>query len=133
MLVAEIPVVRRRPPRRPAAPLHRRFLVSTIRFVVIVILGAVVAGGWYLAKRGFGRSWRALVVEELHKRGVEASVQRLTLDPFRGLVAQDVRIFDYKERENTIAEISRVALDVNYAALLQHQSFLNALDIRNAR
>ena len=64
---------------------------------------------------------------------MEASVRRLTLDPFRGLVAQDVRIFDYKNRENTIAQISRISLDVNYAALLQRQPFLNAIDIRNAQ
>src|SRR5207249_11594049 len=32
-----------------------------------------------------------------------------------------------------ISEISRVSLDVNYAALLQHQPFLNAIDIRDAQ
>src|SRR5438046_8753489 len=111
----------------------RRLLVSVVRLLAVLALAAMAGGGWYLAKKGFGRKWRGLVVEELHKHGVEASVQRLTLDPFRGLVAQDVRIFDYKECENSIAYISRVAFDVNYAALLQHQSFLNALDIRNAR
>src|SRR5690349_1224086 len=111
----------------------RRFFVTTLRFLVVVTLGAMAGGGWYLAKKGFGRKWRGLVVEELHKHGVEASVRRLTLDPFRGLVAQDVRIFDYKNRENTIAQISRISLDVNYAALLQRQTFLNAIDIRNAR
>src|SRR3989440_5048837 len=111
----------------------RRFLVTTARFLVVLTLGAMAGGGWYLAKKGFGRKWRGLVVEELHKHGVEASVRRLTLDPFRGLVAQDVRIFDYKKRENTIARISRISLDVNYAALLQHQPFLNAIDIRDAQ
>jgi hypothetical protein len=112
--------------------LARRIFVSTIRFLTILALGAAAGGGWYMAKKGFGRQWRALVVEELRKHGVEASVRRLTLDPFRGLVAQDVRIFDYKDRENTIAQISRLSLDVNYAALFQRQPFLNAVDIRNA-
>src|SRR5437016_9480055 len=111
----------------------RRFLVTTARFLVVLTLGAMAGGGWYLAKKGFGRKWRGLVVEELHKHGVEASVRRLTLDPFRGLVAQDVRIFNYKKRENTIVQISRISLDVNYAALLQRQPFLNAIDIRNAQ
>ena len=72
-------------------------------------------------------------MEELHKSGVEASIQRLTLDPFRGLVARNVRIFDYKNRENTIAVISEIALDINYAALFHRQPFLNALDVRNAQ
>ena len=89
-------------------------------------------GGWYLARRGFGKEWRERVVEELHKRGVEASVRRLTLDPVRGLIAQDVQIYDFKNRENTLAVISEVALDINYAALLHHQPFLNALDVRGA-
>ena len=71
-------------------------------------------------------------MEELHKNGVEASIQRLTLDPFRGLVARNVRIFDYKKRENTIAVISEISLDINYAALFHRQPFLNALDVRNA-
>lgn len=88
--------------------------------------------GWYLAKRGFGKEWRERVSQELHKRGVEASIQRLTLDPVRGLIAQNVRIYDFKNRDNTLAVISEVALDINYAALLHHQPFLNALDVRGA-
>ncbi len=109
-----------------------RLFVSTMRFLIVLGLGAMTAGGWYLASHGFGQSFRARVVEELHKRGVEASVRRLTLDPFHGLVAQDVRIFDYRDRDKTIAQISRLSLDVNYAALWQRRSFLNAIEVRNA-
>ncbi|HEV2842867.1 MAG TPA: AsmA-like C-terminal region-containing protein [Chthoniobacterales bacterium] len=103
-----------------------------LRFLLVAIIFILAWSGWYLAKRGFGRQWRDRVVAELHKRGVEASVRRLTLDPVRGLIAQDVRIFDFKNRENTLAVISEVALDINYAALLHRQPFLNALDIRGA-
>ncbi len=104
-----------------------------LRIIALLIISGLIVGSWYLAKRGFGRQWRSLVVEELRKNGVEASVRRLTLDPFRGLVAQDVRIFDYHNRENTLARISEISLDINYAALLHHRPFLNALDIRNAQ
>ncbi len=91
-----------------------------------------VGGSYYLAKKGFSRNWREKVVEELHKRGVEASVRRLTLDPFRGLIARDVRIYDYKKRDKTLAVVSELSLDINYAALFHRQPFLNALDIRNS-
>lgn len=128
----ERPTPAARPPARRRSFAWRLF-ISVVRFLVIALISALLGGGWYLAKKGFGRQWRALVVEELHKRGVEASVRRLTLDPFRGLVAQDVRIFDYKNRDNTLAFISEVSLDINYAALLHHQPFLNALDVRNGR
>jgi hypothetical protein len=110
-----------------------RLLISTIRFAVVLTIAALLGAGWYLAHQGFGRKWRQLVVDELHKRGVEASVAHLTVNPFRGLVAQDVRIYDYKHRENTVALITEVSLDINYAALFHHQPFLNALDIRDAQ
>lgn len=112
--------------------LSRRLLVSAFRLATVLAISAFISGGWYLARKGFGRQWRSRVVEELHKRGVEASIRRLTLDPFRGLIAQDVRIFDYKNREKTLAIISEIALDINYAALIHNQPFLNALDIQNA-
>lgn len=122
-------------PRLHRGRLHRpvrvRVLLTLLRLTIILLLGGLAAGGWYLAKKGFSRNWRNKVAEELHKRGVEASVRRLTLDPFRGLIARDVRIYDYKRREKTLALVSEISLDINYAALFHHQPFLNALDIRN--
>ncbi len=118
--------------RHQQPTLAHRIAANVIRLAILAAIFGILGGGWYLAKRGFGQQWRSLVVEELHKRGVEASVGRLTLDPFRGLVAKNVRIFDYKNRENTLALISEISLDINYAALIHHESFLNALDVRNA-
>ena len=112
-------------------PARVRLWHSFLRLTTVVVLAGLTGGGWYLAKKGFSRNWRDLVVEELHKRGVEASVRRLTLDPFRGLIARDVRIYDYRRREKTLAMVSEISLDINYAALFHHQPFLNALDIRN--
>jgi hypothetical protein len=111
----------------------RRVVAIAIRLTILAVVVAIFAGGYYLARRGFGREWRYRVVEELHKRGVEAQIGRLTLDPFRGLVAKNVRIFDYRNRENTLALISEVSLDINYAALIHHEPFLNALDVRDAQ
>src|SRR3954463_13664198 len=111
----------------------RRIITIAVRLTILVALAAIFAGGYYLARRGFGREWRSRVVAELHKRGVEAQIGRLTLDPFRGLVAKHVRIFDYRNRENTLALISEVSLDINYAALIHHEPFLNALDVRDAQ
>jgi AsmA-like C-terminal region len=111
----------------------RRVVAIAIRLTILAVIVAIFGGGYYLARRGFGREWRSRVVEELRKRGVEAQIGRLTLDPFRGLVAKNVRIFDYRNRENTLALISEVSLDINYAALIHHEPFLNALDVRDAQ
>src|SRR5215467_3329682 len=112
---------------------RRQIALKLLRLAGFAAILGTMAGGYYLAKRGFGREWRSRIVEELHKRGVEAYIGRLTLDPFRGLIAKNVRIFDYKNRENTLAVISEISLDINYAALIHHEPFLNALDIRNAQ
>jgi AsmA-like C-terminal region len=114
--------------RQPRHPLVRLIL----RLSILVVIAATISGGWYLARKGFRGQWRSRVVEELHRRGVEAAIGHLTLDPFRGLVARDVRIFSYKNRSEKLAFISEIALDINYAAFFHHQPFLNALDIRNA-
>jgi hypothetical protein len=119
--------------RRRKSSWGRRIAVSLGRLVILAIILGIAGGSYYLAKRGFGRQWRYRVVEELRKHGVEASLGRLTLDPFRGLVAKNVRIFDYKNRENTLALISEVSLDINYAALIHNEPFLNALDVRDAQ
>jgi hypothetical protein len=111
----------------------RRIVAVAIRLTILAAIVVIGGGGYYLARRGFGREWRSRVVEELHKRGVEAQIGRLTLDPFRGLVAKNVRIFDYRKRENILALISEVSLDINYAALIHHEPFLNALDVRDAQ
>src|ERR1700720_2121775 len=99
-------------PQDRQSPFWRRLVVSALRLLIVLTISALSGGGWYLARKGFGRQWRSRVVEELHKRGVEASIRRLTLDPFRGLVAQDVRIFSYKHRGTPLAVISEIALDV---------------------
>src|SRR6266480_6460084 len=117
------------PPVRRA----RRVVAIAIRLAILAAFVGIFGGGYYLSRRGFGREWRSRVVEELHKRGVEAQIGRLTLDPFRGLVARHVRVFDYKNRENTVALISEVSLDINYAALFHNEPFLNALDVRDAQ
>jgi len=119
--------------RRRKSPWARRIAISAMRLAILAAIVGIIGGGYYLARRGFGRQWRYRVIEELHKRGVEAYVGRLTLDPFRGLIAKNVRIFDYKNRDKTLALISEVSLDINYAALIHHQPFLNALDVRDAQ
>src|SRR5437588_1435121 len=114
------------------SPFAHRLGRSILRLAIVLAIAAAISGGWYMARKGFGGRTRARIVEELHRRGVEASIGRLTLNHFRGLVARNVRIFSYQDRTHTLAFISEIVLDINYAAFFHHQPFLDALDIRNA-
>ncbi len=135
-----MPPILLHPPKRPRAPgsfyrrwnWRRQVIASGTRLFVGGFLVLLFWAGWYMANRGFGRQFRVSVVEELRKHGIDASVRRLTLDPFRGLVAQDLRIYEPNNREHPLAAISEVSLDINYAALLHRQPFLNSIDVTNA-
>ena len=126
------------PPQTQTTPQDRqssfagRLAISILRFAIVLLIAAAIGGGWYMARKGFGGHTRSRIVEELHRLGVEASIGHLTLNPFRGLVARNVRLFSYRDRTNTLAFISEIVLDINYAGFFHHQPFLNSLDIRNA-
>ena len=106
-----------------------RRVLLTLFALVLVALGAAL---WYASQRGFTSKWRGYVREEFRKRGVEVTLQRLTLDPARGLVAREVRVFDARDRRRTLAVIDEMALQVNYANLVRGRPFLDALDLREA-
>src|SRR4030095_14327884 len=130
--VLESPQVRPPEQDRQSARV-RRIALNVMRLMLLAATAGILAGGWYIGKRGFGQEWRYRVVEELHKRGVEASVGRVTLDPFRGLVAKNVRLFDYKTRKNALPPIIQFSLDINCAAPIHREPFLNALDVQDAQ
>jgi hypothetical protein len=109
-------------------------LVRTLRWpLLLLLLATVVWIGWYAYAKGFGRRWRGLLEKEFAHYGLAIDVSKLTLDPFHGLIARDVAIFDSKSGDTLLAEINHIALDINYANLFQHEPALNAVDLRGAR
>jgi hypothetical protein len=97
-----------------------------------LLLAALVGMGWYAYDKGFTRKWRDEVSAEFRKRGVEVSLRRLTLDPLRGLVAKELKVFDARDHRRLLAVIDEVQLGVNYANLARGRTFLDTLDLRDA-
>ncbi len=106
----------------------RRVLLLLLALLAAAVLGA----GWYTYHKGFTRKWRTLVTDEFRKRGVELALRRLTLDPRRGLVAKEVRIFETPEHKRAVVFIDEMVLQVNYAQLIRGKAFIDALDLRDA-
>ncbi|MEO8792097.1 MAG: AsmA-like C-terminal region-containing protein [Chthoniobacteraceae bacterium] len=103
----------------------RRFLQITF----LLLLLAAGIGGRYLYNRGLTKSWREWVVEEVRKHGVEVSFARLTVRPFRGLVAKDVKIYESPARKRVIAHMNEMVIEANYANAAKHRPFLDALTL----
>ena len=107
------------------APGVRRFL--QIFFLLLLLTAGI--GGRYLYNRGLTRSWREWVVAEVRKHGVEVSFARLTVRPFRGLVAKDVKFYDSPERNRVIAHMNEMVIEANYANMAKKKPFLDALTL----
>ncbi|HEY5753149.1 MAG TPA: AsmA-like C-terminal region-containing protein [Chthoniobacterales bacterium] len=103
-----------------------------MNFFLVAVLLTAIWGGWYVSHRGFGKKWRGKVAEEFSRHGTEFTVRRLTLDPLRGLVAKDVRIFKGSKEGPFVARIDQLNLDINYTKLIRQEPFINALEMRHA-
>ena len=101
--------------------------------VVLTLFGGLLWSGWYVYNRGFTRKWRELLAAELRRRGFDFSARRLTLNPFEGLIAENVRIYSLDADHTQLIYVDRVAVDIDLVAFIRHKPFLNSLDLRGAR
>lgn len=100
--------------------------------LLVLLAGGLLAAGWYAYDRGFTRKWRGYVAGEFRKRGVELRVRKMTLDPFRGIIAQNVQVFDARDRRGVLAGIDEMRLVINWANLANGKTFLDALELTDA-
>jgi hypothetical protein len=112
--------------------MFRRLPRITRWLLLVLVCAGLVWLGWYGYTKGLGRHWRSLLEKEFARYGLYIDIGKITLDPFRGLIARDVQIFNNKEEENLLAEINQASLDINYANLFQHEPALNSVDLSGA-
>src|SRR6516165_4573494 len=112
----------------PIRPIHAiKWLTLTLSVVVLCW------SGYYFYHKGFGRHWRALLSKEFQRFGFQIRVRRLTLNPLRGLVAEDIEIYESDRKQTVIAQVSDLSLDINYANLFQGEPALNSVDLHDAK
>ena len=110
----------------------RKFLIRGFWISVCLCVATVLWLLWYVNTRGFVRKWRNVLVAEIAKSGVPVTIGRLTLNPWRGLAARNVRVMDAQAHGRTLAVIDEVVLDINYSNLVHHEPFINSIDLCSA-
>ncbi|MBV8212593.1 MAG: hypothetical protein JOZ08_05130 [Verrucomicrobia bacterium] len=110
----------------------KRLLRITRWFSLVLVCAGLGWLGWYGYTKGLGRHWRSLLEKEFARYGLYIDIGKITLDPFRGLIARDIQIFNNPEEESLLAEINQVSLDINYGNLFQHEPALNSVDLSGA-
>ncbi len=99
------------------------------------LIVALCVGAWaavYAYDKGLSKKWRRLIIEEFNRRGVETEIGKVTIDPFQGLVARDVKIFADEDRRTLLASADNVTLDIDFAKLIRKKQFLNTVELRDA-
>ncbi len=110
----------------------RKTLPYIVGILISLSIATIIWAGIYVYKKGFTKKWREYVTKEFRKRGVEVEFSRMTLDPFKGLVARNVKVMDVKDRNVVLAKFDEIVLDLNYGNFLHGAPFLNAVDLRDA-
>jgi len=108
--------------------LFRKLLLWT---TVFLLIGGIWAG-LHASSKGFTKSWREIIRKEFAERGVEISIGKLTLDPFNGLVARNVNLYDGPDQQHLVATISQIDLDISLPRMLRGDITLNGIHVRNA-
>ncbi|RYD36674.1 MAG: hypothetical protein EOP86_05385 [Verrucomicrobiaceae bacterium] len=98
----------------------------------LLLLAGAVWLGVYVYNSGFTKKWRGLIAKELAKHGLRAEIGRLTLDPVEGLTARDVKIFDMTHRDQHLADIDSLSLDIDLTRLINKEPFLRTIHLQQA-
>jgi hypothetical protein len=98
-------------------PIPRFFVRWTIRAFLFVLFVCLPAGIIYLREVGIGYGWKERVAAALGGAGFQTEIGKLTIDPFKGLVAENVIVRDTKE-ERDVARVENLVVSVNLSDLL---------------
>ncbi|MDB6005697.1 MAG: hypothetical protein JWR15_2684, partial [Prosthecobacter sp.] len=102
------------------------------RLLLFLTTSFVLAGAVYLNTLSFHERWHGFVTGELAQHGVHLNFEHLTVNPFGGLVAQGVKVFNDASKEHVVAAVDRLNLDVDFASLIEGRVKIDGLELLHA-
>jgi hypothetical protein len=105
---------------------------STVRLALVLIFIGIPAAAYYQRVHGIGFGAKEALGKALSNPTLEVSIGHLSLNPFMGLVARDVRIKERSDHSNTLASINQVAISISLGELLHRRIMVDSLSLRLA-
>lgn len=102
------------------------------RLLLFLVTSFVLAGGVYLNTTSFHERWHGFVTGELAQHGVHLNFEHLTVNPFGGLVARGVKVFNDASRQHIVASVDRLNLDVDFGSLIEGRVKVDGLELLHA-
>lgn len=106
-----------------------RFLMRLAGVVCLLGIPMLLA---YLQLVGFGPEWRARVAHALGGSTFAVEIGRLTFHPFEGIVAENVALMQRGEPSRQLAQIDRLVVSPNLAALIRGRVSIDSLGLESA-
>jgi hypothetical protein len=96
-----------------------RFLARwTIRAVLLILFIGLPAAIIYLREVGIGYELKERVAGALGGDGFRTEIGKLSVDPFKGLIAKNVEVWETTGDARNLARIERLVVSVNFTDLL---------------
>jgi AsmA-like C-terminal region len=92
-----------------------RWTIRTVLFIVFICLPAAII---YLREVGIGYELKERVAGALGGNGFRTEIGKLSVDPFKGLVAKNVEVWETTGDARNLARIERLVVSVNFTDLL---------------
>lgn len=106
-----------------------RFIVRWIlRLVMLVLFVGVPGFVIYLREFGLGEEWRKQIAAALSKGAMHVSIEKLRVDPFRGLIAENVNVRDELNGGRAVGNVKQIVCSLNLAQLLARRVVIDSLE-----
>ncbi|MBK1855754.1 hypothetical protein JO972_12355 [Verrucomicrobiaceae bacterium 5K15] len=116
--------------------MRRKRLLHYLRLVIVlvvgVLVGSVIGGIYYINQTGVNDHWRGRIAQELENIGVIADFESLRIEPTRGLVAGGVRVYADESREDILATLEHLVIDVDKTKLMRGILRVNKVSLKKA-
>jgi len=97
-----------------------------------LVLGGIIGGFFYLNSSGLNDQWRDRIALELENLGIIADFESLRFDASRGLVATGVRVYGDNSRQDVVARLEHLVIDVDKTKLMRGKIRVNKVSLKKA-
>lgn len=92
----------------------------------------LLAGAMYASTNSFAKRWHGFITRELARVGVHLDFQSLSVNPFGGLVAKDVKVFNDATHQHIVAAVDHLNLGVDFGPLFEGKVKVKSLELTHA-
>jgi len=105
---------------------------STVRLALVLIFIGIPSAVYYQRVHGIGFGAKEALGQALSSPTLEVSIGHLSINPFMGLVARDVRVRERGNNAKALASINQVVISISLGELMQRRVVVDSLSLREA-